>query len=91
MTGDKLADYPCPWEEGANADCVEPCVDNIHKKCVVRPIYEEHIALRAAVLGGITPEEAANFYGTLAKLLVARGAGYRAPRIKALAAFVAKL
>jgi len=70
MAGDELKDYPCPWldeisgypcprhpgDEPCRADCTN--ADN----CVLLPIYRRHMALRDAVLGDMTPEEAGKMY-----------------------------
>ena len=42
--------FTCPYERGgALANCVERCVDNIHRKCVVRPIYELVLAFQGGL------------------------------------------
>ena len=64
MNLDELSGYPCPYVIKG------PCTNNPgpgcplgHKEsCSVLPIYRAHIALRAAVLGDMTPAEAAEMY-----------------------------
>ena len=68
MTGDKgaLSSYPCPYLG------MGTCSDTCFQECDLQDIYHEHIkllALRAAVLGDMTGEEAA-------RLLRAVGRGY---------------
>jgi hypothetical protein len=60
MTLDDLSGYPCG---DSKWPCSETCPASKHPTlCRVLPIYRAHIALRKAVLGNMTAEEAAEMY-----------------------------
>ena len=66
---DKLSDYLCPIGSGTMM-CNTTCADALDAcdavTCSWLPIYRELIALREAVLGDMTPEEAAYAYRSIA-------------------------
>ncbi len=91
---DKLSEYPCG---DSKWPCSETCpAAQDASDCRSVPVYRAHIALRAdmrklraAVLGDMTPEKAAQMYRTASK----RESGYVNSwgRFNALADVVAKL
>jgi hypothetical protein len=61
---DELSGYPCRYE--VFGQCEEVCAAN-DEPCNLLSIYRAHIALRRAVLGDMTAEEAARMYRDIAK------------------------
>lgn len=67
----ELTGYPCAIElDATQGTWTQACQDDcsIADTCPARDVYEQAIALRAAVLGDMTPEEAAETYCNVAKL-----------------------
>ena len=86
---DNLSDFPCPTHMHHHDVCDGDCTWRV--MCDLKPIYDAHIKLRAAVLGEMTPERAASMYRGVASFYKARTWHNHAERFNALADAVAKL
>ncbi len=86
---DELAGYPCPTHMHHHDVCDGDCTWRV--MCDLKPIYDAHIKLRAAVLGDMTPEVAAYVYRDASTLYAERGNAEAERRFNALADVVAKL
>lgn len=89
MSGDKLNElsgYPCSVICGSYM-CSESC--GCINDCREADVYRAHIALRRAVLGDMTAEEAAHLYRMVSAFYSDRGWGVVAKRLEALADAVA--
>ena len=90
MTGDKLTDYPCgEWYLTNCFHPLPPC--DKADECEQLVANREHIALRRAVLGEMTPAVAREIYSATAGLCEGMALYNAAGRLHALADVVAKL
>lgn len=93
MAGDKLSElsaYPCPTHMHHHDVCDAECA--WRAMCELKPIYDAHIALRAAVLGEMTGEEAGALYKRAGEALIyQQDTPEQGDKLGEFGAFVAKL
>ncbi len=66
----ELSEYPCGNQNHKCRDYCRDLVDAGTTGCFVLPIFRAHIKLRRAVLGEMTPEEAAALYRRASECLL---------------------
>ncbi len=88
MTLDDLSGYPCPRSLQLG-ECREGC--HLQQPCQYLPIYRANIAMRAVILGEMTPAVAREIYSATAGLCEGMALYNAAGRLHALADVVAKL
>ncbi len=93
-TRDALSGYPCGFgdEWAGQSQCSEECpAVEMKRPCPLLPVYREHIKIRKALLGDMTPEEAVRCYMRVRYLSIFQGRQDDADHLSALADVVKAL
>ncbi len=86
---DELSDFPCPTHMHHHDVCDGDCTWRV--MCDLKPIYDAHIKLRRAVLGGMTPAATAAMYRRMASICGRGGFLHNEKHLHALADVVSTL